>query len=263
MSEPVPKKDRYILSSLNNALNVLDTLSVRDDLSLAEICRIVQLDKTSVFKMLYTMERRGYVYKNGDAKYRLGGKFADYGHVLSERRGVTETAEPFLRELRDRFGETVYLGILNTSARIIMTHMEAGTAPRAISTRVGYEMDAYNNPMGKVLLAYLSDSMLQSILEQLRFRVYTPKTITSVEVLNEVLNEVLSEVRTQGYAVDSDERHVGNGGVGAPVFDESGSCVASIGIVCRTEMLEERKQELINGCLSTAREISRQLGYMG
>ncbi len=75
------KKKPYLLSSVNNALKILDLLSVRDNIGVAEISRLLKLDKASVFKMLYTLEHRDYVIKTADAKYRLGIKFTNYGNL--------------------------------------------------------------------------------------------------------------------------------------------------------------------------------------
>ena len=69
------EKDRYLLSSLNNALCLLDLLSHASSLSLAELTHLSGMDKASVFRSLYTLEKNGYVQKLPEARYRLGMKF--------------------------------------------------------------------------------------------------------------------------------------------------------------------------------------------
>ena len=68
------EKDRYLLSSLNNALCLLDLLSHASSLSLAELTHLSGMDKASVFRSLYTLEKNGYVQKLPEARYRLGMK---------------------------------------------------------------------------------------------------------------------------------------------------------------------------------------------
>ena len=63
MSTSEHPKDKNILSSLNHALKIMDLLSVRSNLGVTEISRITGYDKSSVYKMLYTMQHRGYVVK--------------------------------------------------------------------------------------------------------------------------------------------------------------------------------------------------------
>ena len=66
------EKDRYLLSSLNNALCLLDLLSHASSLSLAELTHLSGMDKASVFRSLYTLEKNGYVQKLPEARYRFG-----------------------------------------------------------------------------------------------------------------------------------------------------------------------------------------------
>ena len=58
---------------------------MRDNIGVAEISRLLKLDKASVFKMLYTLEHRDYVIKTADAKYRLGIKFTNYCLLYTSR----------------------------------------------------------------------------------------------------------------------------------------------------------------------------------
>lgn len=98
--QPGKEKKPYLLSSVNNALKILDLLSVRDNIGVAEISRLLKLDKASVFKMLYTLEHRDYVIKTADAKYRLGIKFTNYGNLVAERQTVADVAAPYLARLQ-------------------------------------------------------------------------------------------------------------------------------------------------------------------
>lgn len=251
------RKSGYTLSSLDNALKVLDVLSVRDNIGLAELSRITKLDKTSVFKMLYTLENRDYVSKTADAKYRLGSKFISYGSLLVARRSLVEIVGPYLRTLREQFHETFYLGELNTNGKVIITHMEAGDRPKSLITRIGFELEAHTNPMGKVLLAYLDDNMLRSLVEHMQFHAYTESTITSAEQLY----PILEETRRQGFCIDRDERAMGVGAIAVPVFGKKGRCIATISVTCRVEVLEKRKEILLDALVHAADDISNHMAY--
>lgn len=247
----------YILSSLNNALKVMDILSVKDNLSLAELTKISKLDKTSLFKILFTLERRDYVFKTPDAKYRLGIKFANYGSLASERQSLAEISTPYMRQLRDRCHETVYLGVLNTNGRVIIMHMEAGDAPDSIATRIGYELEAHCNAMGKVLLSWLEPAMQRNIVDNLRFKTYTANTICSPESLY----PALEAIRAQGWGEDDGERYSGHSALAVPIFDASTRCVASLSIVCRDDRLLQRRERFMDVLLEAAEDISHKLGY--
>lgn len=253
------KKSRYLLDSVNNALKVLDILSVRDNIGVSEISRISNIDKSSVFKILYTLEHRDYVYKTADAKYRISPKLANFGDEASDRKNVVDVATPYLRQLRDVSHETVYLGVLNTSGRVIMVHKEDGDSPDHITTRIGYELDAYSNSMGLLLLAYLGPAMRDSIVNAIRFRPHTPKTISS----KEALLQRLDELKGKSWAVDYDENYSGHSTMAAPIFDSSGNCIASVSIVCPTSTLLAHIEEFRPHLLNAANRISHKMGFTG
>ena len=257
--EMVKKKntDKYLLGSVDKALKVLDFLGVRDNIGMSEICRGCNLDKTSVFKILYTLERKDYVFKTANSKYKLGTKFMNYGDQVAERQDLIEVAKPYMQKLRDLCGESVQLGTLNTIGKVIVLHKETSNNPKSADTRIGFELDAYTNSLGKVLLAHLYPPVLHGLVEQFRFRPHTHKTILSANVLY----EVLGKVKEKGYSEDSDEQYIGYSSVSAPVFNLSKQCVAGICIVFPTELPPEAKEGLTKNLLPIAREISEKLGY--
>lgn len=258
MQEERSKKSQYILSSVNNALKVLDFLGVRDNIGITEICRGCNLDKTSVFKILYTLEQKNYVFKTANAKYRLGVKFMNYGNLVAQRQDLAEVAMPFMQQLCQQTGESIYLGSLNTIGKVIILQKEKASRQGSADTRIGYEMDAYTNSMGKVLLAHLPPSILPGIVEQLQFRPHTPYTILTTEALY----AELEEIRRLGYAQDADEQSVGYSSVAAPIFNAARQCVAGVGIVCSTDTFREKKEPFTACLLPIAQEISRRLGYL-
>lgn len=250
-------KSKYLLESVNNALKVLDILAIRDNIGVSEISRLSEIDKSSVFKILYTLEHRNYIYKTTDAKYRISAKLADFGDMASRQKSVVDVAAPYIRQLRDVCHETVYLGVLNTAGRVIMVHKENGDSPNHINTRIGYELDSYSNSMGLLQLAYLEPAIQNGMIEAIRFRPHTAFTINS----KEALTERLEALRGQAWAVDYDENYMGHATAAAPIFDGSGRCISSIGIVCATETLRAKVNDFQPHLLKAATQISYKMGY--
>ncbi len=250
-------KKKYILSSLNNALKVLDLLSIRDNLGVAEISKILDIDKTTIFKILYTLHAKDFVFKTAEKKYKLGVKFFNYGNLVGERQSVIEIAKPFMKNVSAHTGQSVFMGILNFNNQVIILHKEEGDSPNSIKTRIGYELTPHCVGMGKVLLAYLNEAQLSNILKEYKFRDYCPNTIiTQAKLLTE-----LELVRKQGYAQDHDERYIGHSSSAAPVFDEKGSCIAAVSIVYPSELFDQHNEEYNQETIWAGKEISRNLGY--
>ena len=256
MADTTTRKDKNILSSLNHALKVLDLLSVRSNLGVTEISRITGYDKASVYKMLYTMQHRGYVVKTDGARYAISSKLSANGGQ-NARQNVVDVAAPYLGRLRDACGETVLLGVLNINGKVIFTSKEEGLSPESIRTRTAYEIDAYTNAAGKLLLANLDPAMQKSILSGLQLYAHTPATVPDEEAL---LAE-LAALRDAPYAEQYDENYFGHSDIAAPIRDESGRCIATISIACPTEVLQQKREEFLPYLTTSAGAISVEMGW--
>lgn len=250
-------KSPYLLSSVNNALKILDILSVKDGIGVAEIARIAKLDKTSVFKLLFTLEHRDYVSKSEDAKYYLGVKFTNYGNIVANRQSLTEVAKPFMRNLVDRCKETVCIATLNTNGKVIITNLMEGTSKDHITARIGYEMDAYDNANGKLLLAHLDDSMRDSMISYIRFIQRTPYTIVS----KDLLLQQLSMIKEAPYVEQYEEFYLGHADIAAPIYDMNHHVIAAISIACTPKALKENHDFYIKNLCKSAEMLSRKMGY--
>lgn len=250
---------KYLLKSLNKALKVLDIITVREELTLTEICAITGLDKTTAFKILYTLERRGFVLKTADLHYRVGDKIAHYDNSRTERKNIVEVATAPIHSLCVSTRETVSLAILNSNGRSINIYVEEGSAADHVPSRIGLELDAYSVPVGKVLLAYTSPNIVQTILQNAPLRAYTTSTISSAAQLYQALDEV----RALGYCMDSNQRFDGRSSVAAPIFDHNNECIAAVALVCTTDTFLQKKEIFVDRVLQTAAYISRNMGYTG
>ena len=250
-------KNKYIMSSLNNALKVLDLLTVRDNIGVAEISRLTGIDKASVYKILYTLKYRDYVSKTENAKYMVGKKLSVYVELAHNRQNIVEVAATHMRSLRNDCGESVYLGVLNTNGRVIFIHAEDGLKPDSIIARIGYEIDAYTNAGGKILLANLEALMQRAIINSLELRGRAANTITS----HEELNPILDKLRDAEWAEAYDENFTGHSDLAVPLFDQSRRCIAALSIVCPTHTLRARKKEFLPWLQNTAHNISKEMGY--
>lgn len=249
---------KYLLKSLNKALKVLDIITVREELTLTEICSITGLDKTSAFKILYTLERRGFVLKTPDLHYRVGDKIAHYDNRRSERKNIVDVATEPIHSLCVSTKETVSLAILNSNGRSINIYVEVGSSADHVPSRIGMELDAYSVPVGKVLLAYTSPQIVQTILQSAPLRAYTSSTISTAAQLYQVLDEV----RTQGYCADSNQRYDGRSSLAAPIFDHNGECIAAVALVCTTETFLQKQELFLEKIRLTAARISADMGYI-
>lgn len=250
-------EDKYLLSSVYNTLEILDLLSMHDTLGVAEISKALKMGKSSVFKMLYTLEKKGYVQKMPDAKYMLGIKFAHYGSIVLERKNEFSFIKPYLRMLRDRHNETAHLSVLDRDYNIIFIDKESPSASMQMSSRRGAKLPAYCAATGKVLLAGIKEPELKDALESLELNKKTENTITDPDLL---LKEI-EKVKEQGYATDAEESEIGLICYAAPIIDIYHNTVAAISISGPSGRMKQNSEYLIDSVKEVALEISKAMGY--
>ncbi|MBD9283230.1 MAG: hypothetical protein EGQ67_09420 [Clostridiales bacterium] len=105
--EPV-NKDQYLLQSLDNALGVLSLFLQEDKLTLSQIAQRSGLNKTVAYRIVYTLEKRGYLNADREGRYRPGIQLAALGARAQMSRAAVELAKPVLTALSREINETVH-----------------------------------------------------------------------------------------------------------------------------------------------------------
>jgi IclR family KDG regulon transcriptional repressor len=251
---------KYEVRSVKRALTLLRTfLSHEDELSAAEMSKETGLDPSTVFRLLLTLEGQGFVEVNHTTgKYRLGVTLLELGSRFLKNNDIRSRAIAHLERLRDEFGETVHLTVLDGNEVVYLEKL-AGLHPIGfMSSRVGDRNPAHCTGVGKALLAYIPDSDLAARYPDGRLKRYTDKTITS---LGELRRE-LRRVRERGYATDQGEHEPGVKCVAVPVFDHKG-IAAAISVSGPSERVDHHlaHSDLIEELQAASEVISEQMGW--
>jgi len=252
-----PKKGS-ILQSVDHALAVLESFDAANpELGVTALSGRLKLAKSTVYRLLSTLAARGYVCQNpATGKYRLGLKAFEVGSLAVSQLTVREIALPLLERLRDATKETVHLGVRDGDAVIYLDKIETPHAMRMYS-RTGRRAPLHCTALGKVLLAFAPSTEAARLLRR-GLRRYTPNTIIDPDVLG----KELGKIREDGYALDEEEFEEGLKCVAAPLWDYSGTVVASAGIAGpHIRITSDRLPDLIAVVRETAGEISARLGH--
>ena len=107
MDEPNVK-----VKSLAKALNVLNCFIQEPELGVTEISERLGLYKSNVCDILTTFQSLGYVDQSErTGKYHLGYRILELSHAFTTSMGFRKTIYPHMKQLADKVGETVYLGV--------------------------------------------------------------------------------------------------------------------------------------------------------
>lgn len=246
----------YLLSSVVQTIRILDLLAEEQMLGTAEISQKLKINKTSVFRYLYTLEAGGYVYKTSDAKYMLGQKFVYMGEIVAERQTEFSLARPELVRLRDLTGETVHLSILTPDLTLMFVDKVESRQTLQMRSRIGYQLPAYCSGSGKVHLAGLLGTQREKELKNLKLVKKTDRTITKY---TDLISE-LEKVREQGYGEENGESETGLSCLAAPVQNLSGEVVLAVSISGPSAQLSENKDFYLEKLKETASSIAGLLG---
>jgi IclR family KDG regulon transcriptional repressor len=253
------EKSNYIIQSVAHALDVLEEFKGDAiELGVTELSKKLKLHKNNIFRLLATLEARGYIEQNKSTEnYRLGLKSLELGQTFIRQMGLLRQARPTLEKLADRTNETSYLAIMRNQDVVYLDVVEANQTVR-VASRVGLRLPAYCTAVGKVLICSESEDEIRKRLpEQLLKR--TAKTLTDPKALVDHLKKVAK----QGYAVDDEEFEEGVKCVAAPIRDYTGNVVAAISISGPAMRMPDKKvaEELAPAVKEAGEEISRRLGF--
>ena len=246
-------KFKYPIHSVENAFSLLEVLAGNGlELGIAELCRKTALPKGTVHRLLGTLKNLGYIEQNlQNRKYQLTVKIFKLGTAITDRVGLVQII-PHMKELSQRFNETVNLAIMDRD-EIIYLYSVGSDNTLKLDLRIGSNQPAYCAAVGKVLLAYLNEQELDSYLQRVKLKPYTPYTITS----KEYLKKDLKLIRERGYSFVNEEYMVGVACVAVPLKDHQNKVCAALSFSIPTVRMDKEKLPLlINSLISTAKKIT-------
>lgn len=214
-----PGRGSENVRAVGRALDVLLAFTREEaELTAGELLARVDLSRPTLYRLLYTLQAKGFVAATGDPqRFRLGPAVAHLSHVWTETLDLAIVAEPTMREMWLQTRETVAMFVAQGNLRLCLAEMPS---PQALSFKrgVGYTERIVRGASGRAILAFMPDveNSLSAYADGL-----------DIDLLK--LREDLRQTREDGYAVSQNELIAGAVAVAAPFFDSKG-VAGSIGI---------------------------------
>ncbi|MGA2992356.1 MAG: IclR family transcriptional regulator [Candidatus Korobacteraceae bacterium] len=253
------KSSPYRIQVLDRALAILDELgNLSGDASLAEIVGAVKVHKSTVHRLLMSLEKHRLVDRDSrTGRYRLGMRLFQLGTLAVAHINIRHLARPFLQNLMYNSDETVHLCVLDNGEMLYLDKVEPNRSVRMSST-IGRRNPAHCTAVGKAVLACLPESEVDAIIRQHGMRRFTPNTLTTpVDLKTE-----LKLIRERGYAIDDEENEDGVRCVAAVVMDYAGRPAAAISVSSPSFRLPlEKAPSIAQLVCETAHALSRECGY--
>jgi len=228
-----------------------------EELGVTELSKRLKLHKNNVFRLLATLESRGYIEQNkATDNYRLGLRCLRLGQRFVAQMGLLRQARPVLSGLAKSTRETACLAILRNGTAIPLDVADSEQAIR-VALRVGDPVPLHSTAVGKVHLAFGDEEVRASLPENL------PKLTEKTIGESAVLATQLKKIAEVGYAWDLGEQIDDVRSVAAPVRDYTRLVVAAIGISGPAYRLSQERieKEIAPIVTRAARDLSTRLGF--
>lgn len=226
--------------TLSRGLSVLRALGgAAEGATVAQISLSTGLDRAVLYRLLDTLTEEGFVVRDESRLFHLGVALVELGAKAGRGLEVTRLAAGGMHQLMELTREAVCLAVRDRDDLVVVDRVE----PTGLFVRIGYAVGFRHQismgAHGQALLAFMPGH-------------------GDGPVIDDAAREI---IRRRGYAVSTDELEHGASGVAAPILDQHGVAVASLGVVAPTPRLPD-PAVLGPRIAQTAMEISRRLGYV-
>ena len=248
---------RGSIQSVDRAARILKILAGGPRrLGVTELAQRLDLPAPTVHGLLQTLQAHGFVEQDRDSgKYQLGAGLLQLGNSYLDLNELRARSIVHADRLAARADAAVRVGVLHGRSVIVVHHVFRPDATLQIP-EVGAELPAHATALGKALLAWAPDEVVEDLLAE-----GLPK-LTARTLAPAAFKADLAAIRESGVARERDEAILGEASLAAPIFDHAGHGVGAIGIVGDTERLLPRgpAKGLVAAVAEAGRGVSRELG---
>jgi len=248
------------VKSVRRAVAILRCFSLNEpELGVTELSRRLDVHKSTVSRLLSTLEAEGLVDRNPETgRYRLGVGLIGLAGLVMLHADLRQAARPCLHQLAEQAQETVNLAVRDQDSAINVEHVVPHGRRVLNIGWVGRSTPLHASSTGKVLLAYLPEEELAALLRE-PLVPFTEHTITDAQALR----GELAIVRQRGYATGLEELEIGLNAIAVPVRDHSGQVIATVSVAGPSYRFSRERifGAAVDQVTACAERISHALGY--
>ncbi|WP_028225643.1 IclR family transcriptional regulator [Paraburkholderia ferrariae] len=252
----------YRVPGLERGLRILTEFSPREPvLDAPELSRRLGIPRTTVFRLLQTLESLGFLERaDRDRNYRLGVAVLRLGFEYLSSLELTDLGLPLIEALRDETGLTSHI-VIRDGRDIVFVAKAQSHAPifSSVKVNVGTRLPAHATTHGQVLMSDFTLDELRALYPEPALERFTPQTPDTVEELFARIREDAE----RGYAVSESSFERGISVVSAPVRNDTGRIVAVITTTIPHPAIDAQLLGggLIDKVRRAATELSKRLNY--
>jgi len=251
------------IQSLDRGLVLLESVAnARRPVSLSELTPVLGVDRSSVFRLVNTLVRRGFLVQEADSKrYMLGSSIWRLASLFRFENVLLQVARPHVDALAADTGETTHVAIRQGAKAVLIERQLTANVLGVTGAGLGTAVSLHSTGVGKALIADFDHDRLVQLLGGERLPRFTRHTLVSAAKLADACKE--GDARLRVCRVDDEEEHEGVRCIGAPIRDASGQIVAAVGISAPiTRLPREAVKKTGMRVAAAASAVSRELGHV-
>jgi DNA-binding IclR family transcriptional regulator len=252
-----PAKKYYEISAVTKACLLIEVLSTRKSWELNELSKVVGLPKTTVHRMLLTLEGNGYIVQEKQrGEYSLSFKLFSIGSRMLQHSNLVDIARPYCVKLLEAVDETVNLCVVSGTEMLVVDKQVTTQGLRQDSV-IGSSFPLFQSASGKIFLAFAEEAEARKVLQLISDQ-FGP--LHTESAMQELVTE-LERVHQTGIAYDYEEVYKGVRCVAAPIYDFQNKLVATLSVSVPTVRLTGASAAKIEkNIIEASVKISQRLG---
>jgi len=258
-TRPIKAEPQYSAPALDKGLDILEALAdAETGLTMAEIAPRLGRSISEIFRMVVTLERRGWVSIEPGDRYRLSSRMFELAHRHRPLRNLSEAALPTMQRLAKQAFQSCHVSTIQSGRIIVIAHVDA-PGSLSMTIRTGAIMNPFTSISGKVLLAFNSEAQRTRMMED--HLLITGDMPTSLEDFN----ALLAPIQRDGQACQPSAKVRGVTDLGCPVWGRDGQCAGALTIPF-LEDISAQHGPSVQTCVALLRaaaaEISHAMGFV-
>lgn len=233
-------QNRNEVGTLKKGLDIFWLLLEHPSLSIQEIIEMLQLNQSTTYRLVSTLEQNHFISKNNHNRYEVSD--ALISKLLQKTNqtnyNLTWKSVSFMDQLSQETGETTYIGMLQ-GAEVMITQAVQGKYATRTHLEVGDRLSLHADAIGKCILAFQEKEEQSRIIDSLTVEKRTNHTITS----HDLFLKELDRIKMNGYSLDNEEGEIGVRCVGAPIY-KGDQVIAAVAISGPSVRVSKEKDEI-------------------
>ncbi|MDY6450238.1 IclR family transcriptional regulator [Acinetobacter faecalis] len=230
-------EDRYLVPGLIRGLAILALFDEdNQEMTISEIAEKIDVNRSSAFRLIYTLEHCGYLRKLSQKTYALDSRVMSLGFNSLSKQSLNELSSPIMKELRDRIKIAVHLSILEGTNVVFINNVQSMGAFTS-TLQIGTHWPAHATVIGQLMLSRLPTPEVKRRYKDFSdWKVFSERTPHDLESLL----ARLEHVRKEPFMVSWGHFNADMAACAAPVYNQSNKeMIAVLSVSCPISTYDE------------------------